>query len=256
MQRVAGSGTYVSQRKQPGIIQDTLSLIIPSFTNPYYGELAFSIEREANSHGYQLLVGQSYYSCESEGSYLLRYAENPAVKGAIVVPCDHKVPMDAYGAVVRDTPLMFVSRFPAGQTLADSVICDRVMGGVSPCEAHDRIGTPSDRLRSRDPTAHGFAPHRLSARAAGCWNPHRPGVDGFRSRRGQKKPARWGLANSYGKASHSRRSLPGTTLPPSVSCVSLQRPACACRMMCHSAALTTVKPPPISSHRLQRSTTR
>lgn len=128
LQTVQGSGTFVRQSLMETTAPRMLGLIVPSMNNPYYGELAYSIEREAISRGYQLVVGQFRYSSNGEANYLLRYADNDSVKGVLVVPDPDEPPLDAYNYFAqKDKPLIFVSRLIGG-IQSDSVVPDRING--------------------------------------------------------------------------------------------------------------------------------
>lgn len=130
--RVPGSGTYVG-RPRPQLAEAsqqhaTIGLILPSLSNPYFGELATAIERECTRAGYQLLIGQSNLSGCSEAPYLARYAENPAVQGVITIASDYAVPVDSYAQLTQiGKPFLFVVR-QADMLSADSVATDHVGG--------------------------------------------------------------------------------------------------------------------------------
>jgi DNA-binding LacI/PurR family transcriptional regulator len=128
VQRVAGSGTYVRGSQTFSPTEDSLGLILPGLNNPYYADLADAIEQEASRRGYNLIVGRSQYQACNEADYLLRLAENRAVKGVLAVPCPDESPMEAYHYVAARKPLLCVSRWLPSLPF-DSVIADRVAGG-------------------------------------------------------------------------------------------------------------------------------
>jgi DNA-binding LacI/PurR family transcriptional regulator len=128
LERVPGSGTYVGrfQRTQP--TQTTLGLVIPTLANPYYAELSRAIEQEAAGRGYQLMIGQSDYQGANEANYLLRYAENPAISGALVVPSGEPQNAEIFQALrEQQTAFVFVVRGVEGVT-ADTISTDHVGG--------------------------------------------------------------------------------------------------------------------------------
>lgn len=128
LHRVQGSGTFVRKSLMETPAPQMLGLIVPSMNNPYYGELAYAIEREAISRGYQLVVGQFRYSSNGEANYLLRYAENDSVKGVLVVPDPDEPPIDSYNYLAQQgKPFIFVSRLIGGIS-SDSVVPDRING--------------------------------------------------------------------------------------------------------------------------------
>jgi DNA-binding LacI/PurR family transcriptional regulator len=128
--RVPGSGTYVGRATSltTGPQHATVGLILPTLANPYFGELATAIEREGRRVGYQLLLGQSDLTGHSVVPYLAHYAENPAVKGAIVVSTWEDLPVASYNQLMRvGKPFLFVVQH--SETVgADSVATDHVGG--------------------------------------------------------------------------------------------------------------------------------
>jgi LacI family transcriptional regulator len=128
-QRVPGSGTYV--RSVPGMHPERklLGLIVPTLTNPYYGELADAIEQEVTASGrYDVLLGRSNYTSQDEGNYLIRLAENRAVMGVLIVPNPENPPLEAYRFLIQSKPLVQVSR-PLAEVNTDAVYSDRLEGG-------------------------------------------------------------------------------------------------------------------------------
>lgn len=90
LQRVPGSGTYVSQPEAPRaaspLTLDALGLLVPTLANPLFGELSDAIAGEASARGYHLLVGRSEFEPATEEEHLTRYASNPGVRGVLAVP--------------------------------------------------------------------------------------------------------------------------------------------------------------------------
>ena len=127
-QRVPGSGTYVRSVPAVHVVRNTIGLIVPTLTNPYYGELVEAIEQEVTAQGYDLLLGRSSYTSQEEGAYLLRYADNTAVKGVLIVPNPEDPPYDAYRYLMASKPLVLVSR-PLSEVRTDAVYTDTLEGG-------------------------------------------------------------------------------------------------------------------------------
>lgn len=90
LQRQPGRGTFVStgiQTFEPAVsAQRIVSVIVPTFSNPYYGEMVNGIEKEARRFNLRIMVGQSDYLVDSESTQLAQAATDPAVCGALVVP--------------------------------------------------------------------------------------------------------------------------------------------------------------------------
>lgn len=127
-QRIPGSGTYVRSAPASQTERNLLGLIVPTLTNPYYGELAEAIEQEVTARGYDLLLGRSNYTSQDEGAYLMRLAENRAVMGVLIVPNPEDPPLEAYRFLSQAKPLVLVSR-PLPEVSADAVYSDRLEGG-------------------------------------------------------------------------------------------------------------------------------
>lgn len=126
--RVPGAGTFVGLSRSAPAMQATLGLIVPTLANPFFGELSDAIEAAARERGFQLLVGRSEFNPSDEAAYLDRYADNPSVKGVLVVPTTGELPTAAYRRLAeRQMPFVFVAR--ATDALeADVVATDHVRG--------------------------------------------------------------------------------------------------------------------------------
>ena len=135
--RRAGSGSFVGTaeaengRRAPPSANGTplISLIVPTFSNPLYGEIIDGIEREAREHGLKLLTNQTEYSFESESRQLATLASDPDVRGAIVVPIE--VSTSSVGArrfQAAGKPLVYMGRWP-DDAAADGVSADYLTSG-------------------------------------------------------------------------------------------------------------------------------
>lgn len=133
--RKPGAGTYVGQVNNGQMLDATLGLIVPTLTNPYYGEFCNVIENYANEQGYQVLIGQSDYTNARETAYLMRYAKAFAVKGVIVVPNIEGTADGAYEFLAsKHKPFVFAGRNP-GHIEADTVSSDYA-GGAKKIVSH------------------------------------------------------------------------------------------------------------------------
>lgn len=63
---------------------DTLGLVVPDITNPFFSELADAVEREASRHGHALLVGSAGEDEGAQRRYMLGLAER-RIDGLLVV---------------------------------------------------------------------------------------------------------------------------------------------------------------------------
>ena len=116
--RRAGSGTYVRKAESvPWNVGTSsgrnLCLIVPTFSNPLYAEVIDGIERAARGSGYDLITGQSDYLVASENSRLSAMADDPSIRGAIVVPSVVEQPTTgAFEFVNSSKPLVYLGRWP------------------------------------------------------------------------------------------------------------------------------------------------
>lgn len=128
LQRVPGAGTFVGHSMARGSCCGTVGLIVPTLTNPYFGELSDAVEQEAHARGFDLLVGQSEYVGSNESAYLQRYADNLSCKGMLVVPNVDRPQVGAYNYVAEHgKPVVFVARWTESVD-ADAVAVDGFRG--------------------------------------------------------------------------------------------------------------------------------
>jgi LacI family transcriptional regulator len=101
----------------------TIAMLIPDIANPFFGELARAVEREARAAGYCVVFGNSENDREEEARYLSEFVER-RVDGLIVVtaagaPWVERLPADL--AVVA------LDRYPAGWRY-DAAVIDNGLG--------------------------------------------------------------------------------------------------------------------------------
>lgn len=84
----------------------TLGFVVPDITNPFFAELALSVEVAAAEHGYNLFLGNSRNSSETEGEYLQNLLDHQ-VDGVIFVPADAT---QALPPALRSSPLVVLDR--------------------------------------------------------------------------------------------------------------------------------------------------
>ena len=100
-----------------------LLLVVPTLSDPYYGELLKAIEHEARRSGLSLIAAQSDYSSEAESRMLAAAARDAVTHGAIVVPTAVTAATSGAGAfAAAGKPLVYLGRWPgAGAPVADSI---------------------------------------------------------------------------------------------------------------------------------------
>lgn len=126
LDRQPGRGTFVAGAGTGSVVppsphRHSVAVIIPTFANPYYGEMIDGIEKEARLSDLRLVVGQSDYSADSESLQLLQSTADPAVCGALVVPGAVDRPSKGVQQFLRSgKPMVYIGRWP------DAVACDGV----------------------------------------------------------------------------------------------------------------------------------
>ncbi len=163
LQRQPGRGTFVASSAAPaegaGGAQRIVSVIIPTFSNPYYGEMVNGIEKEARRYDLRVMVGQSDYSTASESSQLTQSAADPTVCGALVVPDSVE---QASGGVKQfigtGKPLVYIGRWPRAAA-CDGVCVDYRMAAQQAVE--HLIGLGHQRIAYVEGLPHlpGFSPY-------------------------------------------------------------------------------------------------
>lgn len=86
---------------------NTLGLLIPQVSNPYFADIASAIIREARSHGYTVMVVDTMENEENEQEGI-RTMLSRRVDGIVAVPCG-RTP-DHLEKVDRSVPVMLVDR--------------------------------------------------------------------------------------------------------------------------------------------------
>lgn len=110
---------------RPGHTSGLVGIIITNLMNPYYGQLAYGIERVADPHGRRIMLGNSGEDPERERQLVADFASRQ-VEGLIVVPSRESAD---YVDQLRqlDIPLVLASRSVAGLNV-DTVLLDDVTG--------------------------------------------------------------------------------------------------------------------------------
>ena len=148
LQRQPGRGTYVASGVVVGEAaagaQRIVSVIIPTFSNPYYGEMVNGIEKEARRYDLRLMVAQSDYSTARESAQLTQSAADSSVCGALVVPDSVEHPSSGVQQFLSTgKPLVYIGRWPKTATI-DGVCVDYRMAAQQAVEhlaglGHERI---------------------------------------------------------------------------------------------------------------------
>lgn len=142
----------------------TIGLILPSISNPFYGELAHGVENVAQEHGYIVTYGNANYDARLTARYLDAFAER-RVDGVIVAACSDEdirilggydlpiVVADAHTIdPMPDLPTVEIENVPAARALVAHLI--RL--------GHRRIGLLT--VSEENPRARGY---RLALHDAG-----------------------------------------------------------------------------------------
>jgi LacI family transcriptional regulator len=118
----------------------TIGMLIPDIANPFFGELARAVEREARATGYCVVFGNSENDPDEEARYLAEFVER-RVDGMIVVTATAAPWIERLPA---DLAMVALDRYPAGWRY-DAVLIDNGLGmelAVSHLAAlgHRRLG--------------------------------------------------------------------------------------------------------------------
>jgi LacI family transcriptional regulator len=120
----------------------TLGLILPDITNPFYPEVARGIEEGAAERGFSIFLCNTNWERNREAHYLRLLAEK-RVDGIILAPIDNEVEA-IENRLTGKIPIVYVSNAPAG-TRQSFVVMDNVLGGFLATEhlieaGYEKIG--------------------------------------------------------------------------------------------------------------------
>jgi LacI family transcriptional regulator len=109
----------------------TLGLILPDITNPFYPEVARGIEEGAAERGFSIFLCNTNWERNRQADYLRLLAEK-RVDGIILAPIDNEVEALEH-RLTGMIPVVYVSNAPAG-TQHGFVVIDNVLGGFLAAE--------------------------------------------------------------------------------------------------------------------------
>ena len=120
----------------------TLGLILPDITNPFYPEVARGIEEGAAASGFSIFLCNTNWESNREAHYLRLLAEQ-RVDGIILAPIDNEVEALEH-RLTGTIPVVYVSNAPVG-TQHGFVVIDNILGGFVATEhliqaGYGRIG--------------------------------------------------------------------------------------------------------------------
>lgn len=145
----------------------SIGLVVPDNSNPFFAQLAHTIEDEAFTHGYSLLLGNASGDKSRELSYL-RAFQDRQVDGLILVT---NAPAKELGSVYEGKiPMVVIADHPVPGLAASTVKADNVEGARLATEhlirhGHQRIGCVLGP-RSSVPALERFAGWRRAMRDA------------------------------------------------------------------------------------------
>lgn len=127
--RIAQEMGYKPNAIARGLVKrhtNTIGLVIPDITNPFFPEVARGVEDAANEQGYSILLCNTNWEQEREETYINLLMEK-RVDGIIIAPIskDTNYIEDLLG---DHFPLVYVSRVPEG-TQNSFVVIDNTRGG-------------------------------------------------------------------------------------------------------------------------------
>ena len=109
----------------------TLGLILPDITNPFYPEVARGIEEGAAERGFSIFLCNMNWERSRQAHYLRLLAEK-RVDGIILAPIDNEVEA-LERRITGMIPIVYVSNAPVG-TQHSFVVIDNVLGGFVAAE--------------------------------------------------------------------------------------------------------------------------
>ena len=118
---LAAEMSYTPNAIARGLVKkqtQTLGLIIPDITNPFYPEVARGIEDGAADQGFSIFLCNTNWEREREVDYLRLLAEK-RVDGIILAPIDNEVEAVEH-RLAGKIPVVYVSNAPHGTSLGDS----------------------------------------------------------------------------------------------------------------------------------------
>ncbi len=150
--RIAAELAYTPNAIARGLVKrqtQTLGLVIPDITNPFYPEVARGIEEGAAAAGYSVFLCNTNWERRREAQYLSLLAEK-RVDGVILAPVEESA-WEIETAV--STALVYVSTAPL-DTRHSFVVIDNVRGGYLAAEhligagyrSFGFVGSPEDPI--------------------------------------------------------------------------------------------------------------
>jgi LacI family transcriptional regulator len=109
----------------------TLGLILPDITNPFYPEVARGIEEGAAERGFSIFLCNTNWERSREAHYLRLLIEK-RVDGIILAPINNEVEAPEQ-RLAGNIPVVYVCNAPSG-TEASLVVIDNVLGGFAAVE--------------------------------------------------------------------------------------------------------------------------
>lgn len=103
---------------------NTIGLVIPDITNPFFPEIARGVEDAANEFGYTVFLCNTNWNRNKEMTYL-KVLQEKRVDGIIMTPVSDD-DEDLFDSIT--TPLVFISRIP-NEPNDSYVVIDNIRGG-------------------------------------------------------------------------------------------------------------------------------
>lgn len=132
---------------------NTIGLIIPDNSNPFFATLSNQIEKVASKNGYSIILGNTNNNAKSTRNYLRIFTDH-AVDGIILAQADFSVPEEGEKCMqlIKELriPVVSVDRIYKGSNM-NSVIVDQQLAGYLATRhllnlGHRRIGCASGPL--------------------------------------------------------------------------------------------------------------
>jgi LacI family transcriptional regulator len=117
----------------------TVALLVADIANPFFGQIASVVEQRLRSHGYSLMICNSFENPEIEDEYL-NLLPRKGIDGLIVVPLNRSKSV-LVDMLPRGLPLVVIDRPVSG--IGASVSSDEVGSANALCDVLERHGVKS-----------------------------------------------------------------------------------------------------------------
>lgn len=147
--RIAGKGTVLADRNDSNKKSKLIGLVLCDFDSTFGERLIKSIEKNADKHGYSIILKRSFDNHETESRAINELVEL-GVRGIIIQNCHGNFTKNLIELSVRDFPLISVDRYAKG-LLIPSVTSNNFSACINATEKLLKKGHKKILLASANP---------------------------------------------------------------------------------------------------------